>query len=127
MSSADGYAILLQKNDNIYVKQGTCNMTHIVQSEQELLDTIRDVLVNKLHPVRIYLFGSRAAGNHNAHSDFDIAIEGSEVSFRALRRAKETIDEVLGIYSCDVVTLEKTSRDFQDLVREQGKILYERD
>jgi len=102
-------------------------MPNVVQSEQELLDTISDVLVDAVDPERIYLFGSRASGKNNQYSDFDIAIEGSKVSFRALRKAKETLDEVLGIYSCDLVTLEKTAADFQDLVREEGKILYERD
>lgn len=102
-------------------------MPNVAESEQEQLDMIREVLVDELRPRRIYLFGSRATGRNNRYSDFDIAIEGSKASFRALRKAKETLDEGLGIYSCDIVTLEKTTADFQDLVREQGKILYERD
>lgn len=101
-------------------------MKDTVQSE-ELLSVIQQVVIELLQPKRIYLFGSRAIGKNKEYSDFDIAIEGSKASFRDIRKAKEKLDESLGIYSCDLVELEKTGEDFQVLVKEQGKLIYERD
>lgn len=112
---------------NACYHQDIPDMAKTVQSEKELLDIIRDVVVARLHPERIFLFGSRASGTDKAYSDFDIAVEGGDGSFREMRKLKGTLDEVLGIYSCDVVRLEKTSIDFQDLIKSQGKLLYERD
>lgn len=95
-------------------------------TEEEYLNAIKQVVVDGVKPKRIYLFGSRATGKSNERSDFDIAIEGSKASFREIRKVKEELDNVLGIYSFDLVELEKTTADFQNLVKDQGKIIYER-
>lgn len=101
-------------------------MKETVNSEKQLA-AINQVVIDILQPERIYLFGSRATGKNKEYSDFDIAIEGSNASFREMRKAKEKLDEVLGIYTCDIIELEKAGDDFQDLVKEQGKVVYERD
>jgi predicted nucleotidyltransferase len=98
----------------------------INDTEQKISD-IKRILVERVNPQRICLFGSRAKGTETAHSDFDIAIEGSVASFREMRKVEEQLDRILGIYSCDIVELEKTSDDFRALVKQQGKLIYERD
>lgn len=97
-----------------------------LEIEKKQISKIIRVLRDSLNPSRIYLFGSRVAGTSKKYSDFDIAIEGHMVTFRELRRVKEKLDEVLGVYSCDLIELEKVSTDFKDLIRRQGKIIYER-
>jgi uncharacterized protein len=42
--------------------------------EKELLEIIKNRLVEAYHPQLIYLFGSRAWGEPTAHSDFDLAV-----------------------------------------------------
>lgn len=101
-------------------------MNQKLHSEKQI-DDIRGILLQMLRPKRIYLFGSRASGTNKEYSDFDIAIEGNKGTFRDIRRTKQKIDEALGIYSCDLTELEKVSRDFEELIREKGKIIYERD
>jgi predicted nucleotidyltransferase len=98
----------------------------IHNAEQKITD-IKRILIQNVNPQRICLFGSRAKGTETKHSDFDIAIEGSTASFREMRKAEEQLDRILGIYSCDIVELEKTSDVFRALVKQQGKLIYERD
>jgi len=97
-----------------------------MKKQHEHLEQIKNILVQTLHPERIWLFGSRAEGNNHIHSDYDIAFEGSRSSFREIRKAKEQISDALGIYSCDLVNLGKVGDDFKDLIREKGKIIHER-
>lgn len=89
------------------------------------MSIIISILVKTLDPKCIYLFGSRATDNYNEYSDFDIAVEGSKGSFRKMRKVKQLLDEKLGIYSCDLIKLEKSGADFKALVQKQGKVIYE--
>src|ERR1043166_4259931 len=43
-------------------------------SEQEALSGVIGKLVEKLNPVEIWLFGSRAEGTHRPDSDFDLFV-----------------------------------------------------
>ena len=101
-------------------------MNAAFEIEKKQISKIIRVLRDSVNPSRIYLFGSRAAGKSKEYSDFDIAIEGNTETFRELRRAKEKLDEALGVYSCDLIELGKVSPNFKDLIRRNGKIIYER-
>jgi len=105
----------------------TINANENLTTDEEKLAVIKEILIEWLKPERILLFGSRASGTQTEHSDFDIAVEGAKATFRELRKAKEQLDHGLGIYSCDLVELEKTSEDFRYLIKQQGTIIYERD
>jgi CRISPR-associated protein Cmr1 len=98
-----------------------------LNKQQELISEIISILKEKLNPKRVYLFGSRAAGTAKENSDFDIAVEGNNGRYRQMRKTKEKLDIALGIYSCDLVDLEKTGPKFKNFVREKGKIIYESD
>lgn len=97
-----------------------------MKEQREHLEQIKNIVVDKLHPERVWLFGSRAEGKNRKQSDYDIAFEGSSSSFREIRKAKEQISDFIGIYSCDLVNLEKVNDDFKNLIREKGKIIHER-
>ena len=73
----------------------------------------------------IYLFGSRAKGYYKNSSDIDIAIEG-DFDFRQKRKLKEKVDRVSGLLSVDIVFLSDVSKDFQDKIVKEGKIIYEK-
>lgn len=94
--------------------------------EDDYLDQIKNIVVQTLHPERVWLFGSRAEGKTRPQSDYDIAFEGSNSSFREIRKAKEQISNAIGIYSCDLVNLEKVDEGFRNLVLEKGRIIHER-
>ncbi|MEW6745437.1 MAG: nucleotidyltransferase domain-containing protein [Planctomycetota bacterium] len=70
-----------------------------------ILNEIVRRLVDVLHPVRVYLFGSRARGEDRPDSDYDILVlvEGltepqyrlSQKGFRALRGVHAAVDIVV--------------------------------
>ncbi len=102
-------------------------MEKTVTDHNEQLTKVKAVLIDALNPVRIYLFGSRASGDYKFNSDYDIAVEGTNASFRTIRKAKAQLDETLGIFSFDLIQLEEVSREFAQIVKEKGKLIYERD
>jgi predicted nucleotidyltransferase len=38
------------------------------------LEEIRSILIREFNPKKIYLFGSRANGNHRSNSDYDLVV-----------------------------------------------------
>jgi hypothetical protein len=51
---------------------------------------------------------------------------GKELDHRERRKLKEKIEKLSGIYSVDVVFLHKVEKDFAELVRRTGRVLYEK-
>lgn len=92
---------------------------------QALLDTIIAIIKEHLHPKRIILFGSRAKGQAQEYSDYDIAIQGVDMDIRKDRLLKEALDEKMGIYTVEVVDLDRVDEGFRAMVVKYGKILYE--
>jgi len=98
-----------------------------MSKEQEILERIVSFLVRNLHPERIILFGSRARGNNRPGSDFDIAVEGGRrLDFRARRKLKEELEDLLGLYSLDLVFLDEVSPEFRQVIL-KGVVVYEKD
>jgi predicted nucleotidyltransferase len=94
--------------------------------EERAIDEIVKVLTSYLQPERIILFGSRAKERGLRYADFDIAIEGSEVDIRKERLIKDVLDEKLGIYTVELVNLERVDREFKKIVLQTGRVLYDR-
>jgi len=92
---------------------------------QELINTIINIVREHLHPKRIILFGSRAKGKEKEYSDFDIAVEGVEMDIRKERLLKEALDEKMGIYTVEVIDLDKVDEGFKQLVLKTGRVIYE--
>lgn len=98
-----------------------------IQKQDKLITRIVEIINESMEPKRIWLFGSRAEGTYDQHSDFDIAVEGHPSDIRTFRKTREKLDAVLGIYSIDLVELEKVNQPFRELIQRKGVILYERD
>lgn len=94
-------------------------------NQKKHIKSIVNVLVEHLNPKHIWLFGSRAGTDFTDRSDFDIAIEGHEQNHRKLRQAHDKLDEVLGIYQCDLIEYDKVSEEFKTIIR-KGKLIYNR-
>jgi predicted nucleotidyltransferase len=92
---------------------------------QELINTIINIVREHLHPKRIILFGSRAKGKEKEYSDFDIAVEGVEMDIRKERLLKEALDEKMGIYTVEVIDLDKVDEGFRAIVMKTGRVIYE--
>ena len=65
---------------------------------------------------RIFVYGSRAAGNAQKWSDIDIGIRGEkEVPVRKLALIAEELEQSKIPYKVDVVDFSKTSAEFKKL------------
>lgn len=72
---------------------------------------------------KVILFGSRAKGIYKANSDIDICIDfqGNYKGTIALE-----IDELVGIYSCDIVFMDSLNEEIERQINRAGITIYER-
>jgi len=85
-----------------------------------------ELIIEDVDPRRIILFGSRAKDKFTDSSDYDLAIDSKNISFRIKRRLKDRIEEIIGLRSIDLVFLKDVDVDFKKIILETGKIIYER-
>jgi len=90
-------------------------------------EIVNDLLeeLKKYNPKKVILFGSRAKGTYNKHSDIDIAVDLS-LSFRERRKLKEKLEQIAGIYTVDLIFLPSVEEDLKKIILSEGKILYEK-
>lgn len=98
------------------------------QSDQsEILDELKQFIIQTIHPEKIILFGSRARGDAQDYSDIDLAIEAPKASNWAWSKfvldLKEQNQTLLPI---DVVRLEKAKLSLRQLINKEGIFLYKR-
>lgn len=89
------------------------------------LKELVDLAVRRLQPRRIILFGSRARGDHDRRSDYDVAIEAPAVSeaewTRFVLDIQDNLDTLHGI---DIVRLETVNPALQRRIEREGKVLW---
>jgi len=89
---------------------------------EKIINNLVYVLVEKLQPEKILLFGSRAKGENKPYSDIDLAVElNQNIDFRLKRKIKELVEDISGMYSVDIVYLNECSENFKNIVYEQEK------
>lgn len=102
-------------------------MNNIENRIEEKITKIIHLVVQKTDPEKIILFGSRAKGTAHKDSDIDIALESiQKLSVRDYRLLKEEIDTISGLYSVDIVFIEKVDYSFKQIIQDTGVILYEK-
>lgn len=85
-----------------------------------------EVLVRLARPKRVWLFGSRARGENDASSDYDFALEGSELLPEDRWRLSEALESLRTLRHFDVVWLELASALLKEEISQEGICLYER-
>lgn len=100
------------------------NYNRFSNREKQILQKVTDILKAELHPQKIILFGSRAKGNFQKHSDFDFAIEAKEPDNKNKRNLLDKIEGISGLYKIDIVFLSNVDKNFQDIILNSGEILY---
>jgi predicted nucleotidyltransferase len=103
-------------------------------TDKELIDRITHTIVERFHPRRVILFGSRARGSVGPDSDVDIFVE-MDTNVPPPERAAQ-VSSVFGLrpWSLDLVvyTPEEVARlrgingTLLSVVEAEGQILYER-
>lgn len=94
----------------------------------EMVQAIRDFLIDKLDPVFIIVFGSYAKGNYHEHSDIDIAYysENSQLtSYEVFLLAQELADMIKK--EIDLVDLHSSSTVFRAQIYTTGNVIYSKD
>jgi predicted nucleotidyltransferase len=92
--------------------------------DQQLINRIVQIIKDYIHPQKIILFGSRVTDNYRRYSDFDIAVENVEMDIRKERLVKEALDNELGIYTVDLINLNKVDVEFKKLILAKGTVIY---
>jgi predicted nucleotidyltransferase len=89
-----------------------------INREIEIKNMIAEVMQRnavRLHGHRVFLFGSRAAGDAGPHSDFDIGVVGDEAlpldDFYAL---EDQLDDLPTLYKIDWVDFNRVSPRFSE-------------
>ena len=98
----------------------------MIVKEEILLNKIIYLINSVISPKRILLFGSRGKGIARDGSDFDIAIDSEEIETNVVRKLKENIEEIVGLYSVDIVFLNEVESGFRKIILDTGKVLYEK-
>ncbi len=77
--------------------------------------------------LRVVLFGSRARGDFDARSDFDIGIDaGAVLPASVLARIREAFDALDVFQRVDVVDLAAVRPEFRLLAAEHEEVIFER-
>lgn len=71
---------------------------------------------------KVILFGSRAKGNFKNNSDIDLCIDCSGKNKGTI---KEDIDDIIGIYSCDIVFSDSLNEEIKQQIHRDGICIYE--
>ncbi|WP_299084375.1 nucleotidyltransferase domain-containing protein [uncultured Ruegeria sp.] len=74
----------------------------------------------------LILFGSRAFGDHDERSDFDMAISAPKLGRVELIRLWEEIEQSRNLYQISISLLETMPQALKDRVLQTGIVLYER-
>lgn len=72
---------------------------------------------------KVILFGSRAKGNEALNSDIDLCIECSP---NVRGSIVEYINELIGIYSCDMVFADKLNEEIKKQIQRDGIEIYKK-
>ncbi|MBW9145488.1 nucleotidyltransferase domain-containing protein [Clostridium sp. CM027] len=95
-----------------------------MELEDKDKDIIKEVLIKKIKPFLIYIFGSYAKGTSRANSDIDIAFLGDEAfSEYEIFMISQEIASLLN-REIDLVDLRKSSTVFKSQVVGTGKTIY---
>ena len=89
-----------------------------IKAPEELKELLKELFKGK--KVKVYLFGSRAKGNHSQSSDFDLAFLSEEDISKELTLLRYILEEGNFPYKVDVVDLSKAGY-LKEVVLKEGK------
>jgi predicted nucleotidyltransferase len=97
-----------------------------VTRETEIITDIVDRLSHFPAVESVRLYGSRARGDADEKSDFDIAIAAPNADRAQWQAILDSIDAVETLLEINAVRLEETGGEFRERIVNEGKVLYER-
>jgi uncharacterized protein len=82
-----------------------------------------------LHPAveRVWLFGSRARGDHFERSDIDLAIEAPAMDrYDWLKLSLDFEEDAPTLLCIDLVRMDEAPGNLREQIREEGMVIHER-
>lgn len=73
---------------------------------------------------QVTLFGSRAKDTANLNSDIDFCIN---YNGNVKASIKEDIDQLVGIYSCDIVFADQLGKEIEKQIERDGIVIYQKE
>lgn len=92
-----------------------------MEISEDIKDAIKNIIARYLNlaEFRLFIFGSRAAGNNRPGSDIDIGLEGpTEISSEILAKIRADLDDLKTLYTFDVVDFKNASPDFYKVAKQ---------
>jgi uncharacterized protein len=80
---------------------------------KEQINLLKDVIVETMHPKRIYLFGSYATGNNNENSDVDFLVEVESSDLPKRKRPLEVYKKISNARFADTDILVRTTEEIE--------------
>jgi predicted nucleotidyltransferase len=97
--------------------------------EEEIIKSIQRVLEehdSQLQGFKVVLFGSRARGNSDPRSDFDVGVMGREpMNLQTFYEINDQLDNLDTLFRIDWVDLHRVSPDFRNIALTDSLKLYE--
>ena len=93
-----------------------------MKPEQQIVAMLRSVPEVE----RVYLFGSRARGDHRPRADLDVAISCPTATERQWLKIWDLIEDTETLLAIDLVRLEDVSADLKTRILAEGRVIYER-
>jgi uncharacterized protein len=96
--------------------------------EVKISENLKEKLLNfyKKDEVTVFLFGSRASGEHRERSDIDIGIEhekGTAIPLEIMSELLDVCEDFPTLLKIDLVDFAKVSNDFKEVAYLSRKIL----
>ncbi len=91
-----------------------------IRTLEDIEKAIRELFKGK--KIKVYIFGSRARGDHTPRSDLDLGfLSDKDISYE-LSMLREILEESNLIFTVDVVDLSRVGEDFKREVIKEGKL-----
>lgn len=92
--------------------------------DKELFEFIRNNVQKYYHDsaLKIFLFGSRARGDHSDRSDWDFALETESEIAEFMLEIKEESPTLCGV---DIIFLNSATSELKEQIKKEGKLIYE--
>jgi predicted nucleotidyltransferase len=90
---------------------------------EEIQRIFRSILKGK-EPIKVFLFGSRARGDHKKYSDIDLLVDGS-ANDRQLRALRDALAESNLPFKCDVVPAHEIYEHYRRQIEMEKKLIFE--
>ena len=80
---------------------------------EQQINLLKDVIVETMHPKKIYLFGSYANGTANENSDVDLLIEVDQSDLPKRKRTAEIYKKISNSHFVDTDILVRTTHEIE--------------